>query len=635
MRVIRERPHVASLIALLLAVPLTAALADSAPASAVSAAAQPHARGEVDYEIAFPNRSHHEAEITAIFNRVPRGALRIEMARSSPGRYALHEFAKNVYSVSATDSAGRPLPILRTDPYGWTVEGRGGAVRFHYTLFADQADGTYSQFNIAHEHINMPATFAFAPALTERPIALSIAVPEQDWQVATQLIPSADGSWRARNFQYFMDSPIEIAPLRERRWTVTEGGRSYVVRLMIHSPDSDADIDRFAALAERIYRTEVAMWGDVPNYDGGTYTILADYEPYVGYDGMEHRNSASMSSSHKLAEGMATRVEDLAHELFHAWNVKRLRPAELEPFDFTRANPSPSLWFAEGFTNYYGPLLERRAGVSDVDRYLENLNENLGGTITWTGRRYGSPMEMSLHAPFTDPPLSLDPVNWSTFITYYSYGQTLALALDLELRQRGHSLDEMMQQLWRTHGVNEKPYVTSDLRDALAQVSGDRAFADRFFRDSIYGSQLPDFGPLLAQAGLTLRQAHPDSAYLGQVGVGTQGTALMLKNDPEPGSPLYKAAIGMDDKILSVDGKPIATEKEWNEALKSMKPGQPVTIAVESLGRKRTIEVTPVADPSLEVVRDETIGTTPTSAQLAFRNAWLGPEGSMLPPKKK
>jgi predicted metalloprotease with PDZ domain len=607
----------------------------TALAFATPVAGRPVATGELDYAIAFPNRAHHEAEVTATFNHVPRGPLRIEMARSSPGRYALHEFAKNVYSVSATDGAGRPLPILRTDPYGWTVEGHDGTVRFHYTLFADRADGTYSQFNVAHEHINMPATFAFAPALTKRPIALSIAVPERDWQVATQLIPSADGSWRARNFQYFMDSPIEIAPLRERRWTVTEGGRSYVVRLMIHSPDSDADIDRFAALAERIYRTEVAMWGDVPRYDGGTYTILADYEPYVGYDGMEHRNSASMSSSHKLADGMATRVEDLAHELFHSWNVKRLRPRELEPFDFTRANPTPSLWFAEGFTNYYGPLLERRAGVSGVDRYLENLNENVPGVITSTGRQYGSPMEMSLHAPFTDPPHSIDPFNWSTFTTYYSYGQTIALALDLMLRQRGHSLDEVMRLLWRTHGVNEKPYTTADLRDALEQVSGDRAFADEFFRRSIEGSELPDFAPLLEQAGLTIRRAHPEEAYLGMVTVAEQDGALILKSDPEPGSPLHKAAIGMGDKVLSVGGSPIATEEAWNAALKSMKPGQPTAIRVQSLGNVRTVDITPVSDPELEVVRDETIGKTPTKAELAFRDSWLGPEGSMLPPLKK
>lgn len=579
--------------------------------------------------IAFPNRAHHEAEVTATFNCVPPGGLRIEMARSSPGRYATHDFAKNVYSVSAIDGAGRPLSIIRTDPYGWTVESDDGTVRFHYTLFADRADGSYSQFNVAHEHISIPATFVFAPTLAHRPIALSVTVPEKSWGIATQLIPSKDGTWRARDMQYFMDSPIEIAPLRERRWSASDHGRTYIVRFMIHSRDSEADIDHFAALAQRVYRAEVAMWGDIPNYDGGTYTFIADYEPYVTADGMEHRNSASISSSHPLADGMAGKIGSLAHELFHSWNVKRLRPAELEPFDFTRANPTPSLWFAEGFTNYYGPLLERRAGVSDVDRYLEDLNENL--VITSSGREFGSPMEMSLRAPFFDPPHSTDPVNWSTFVTYYSYGQTIALALDLMLRQRGHSLDDVMRLLWRTYGVKEKPYTTADLRDALAQVSG-RPFADRFFQRSIYASELPDFAPLLAQAGLTIRPTHPQFGYVGNVNVAEEGGALILKSDPEPGSPLYKAGVGMDDKILTMDDKPIKTSEEWDSALKSMKPEMPINITVESLGKKRIVDVTPVADPELEVVRDETIGKTPTKAQLAFRDAWLGPEGSILPP---
>jgi predicted metalloprotease with PDZ domain len=591
--------------------------------------AQAMASPAVDYAIAFPNRAHHEAEITATFNHVPRGPLRIEMARSSPGRYATHDFAKNVYSVSATDGAGRQLSIARKDPYGWTVEGGGGTVRFHYTLYGDRADGTYSQFNVAHEHISIPATFVFAPKLASRPIDLSITLPESDWAVATQLIPSKDGTWRARDMQYFMDSPIEIAPLRERRWTATDHGRTYVIRYMLHSPDSDADVDRFLVMAKRVYQAEVAMWGDIPHYDGGTYTFLADYEPYVTGDGMEHRNSAALSSSHPLADGMAGKIDSLAHELFHSWNVKRLRPAELQPFDFTRANPTPSLWFAEGFTNYYGPLLERRAGVSDVDRYLEDLNENL--VITSSGREYGSPMEMSLRAPFFDPPHSIDPDNWSTFITYYSYGQTIALALDLTLRERGHTLDEMMRLLWRTHGVKEKPYSTADLRDALAQVSGDRALADRFFQRSIYGSELPDLAPLLAQAGLTIRQAHPQRAYVGNVTVAEERGALVLKSDPEPGSPFYEAAIGMDDKIVSVDGKPIKTSEDWESALKAMMPGKPTSIAIDSWGKTRTVDLTPVPDPELEIVRDETVGKIPSKAQLAFRGAWLGPEGSMLP----
>lgn len=604
-------------------------------ALASPAVAQPTS-GAVEYAIAFPNRAHHEADVTATFTAVPPGPLRIQMARSSPGRYAIHEFAKNVYSVTATDGAGHPLPIIRTDPYGWTVANHGGTLRFHYTLFGNLGDATYSQFNTAHEHIDIPATFVFSPSLMDRPIALSIAVPEKDWSVATQLIPGPNGTWLARDLQYFMDSPIEVAPLRERRWTASEPGANYVVRMMVHSPDPDKDVDQFAAMAERVYRAETAMWGDIPNYDGGTYSFLADYEPYASSDGMEHRNSTYIPNSKTLTQDKSDHIEALAHELFHSWNVERLRPAELEPFDFTRANPTPDLWFAEGFTNYYGPLLTRRAGVAGIDSYLDDLGQSLSYVLNWTGRKYGSPREMSLRAPFVDAATSIDPANRWIFTSYYPYGAAVALALDLTLRQRGQAtLDDLMRLMWRTHGANERSYVIDDIRTGLGQVSGDQAFADQFFRDSIDGSALPDFAPLLAQAGLTLRQAHSNKAYLGSAGVTESDGTLVIKGYPEPGSALYDAAIGAGDQIVSIGGKRVATEKAWNAALAAMKPGRATTFVVKSLGKKRTVKVTPNADAAIEIVRDETIGKHPSEAQLAFRKAWLGPDGSMLPPKDK
>ena len=152
--------------------------------------------------------------------------------------------------------------------------------------------------------------------------------------------------------------------MRERRWTASEPGKSYTIRLMVHSNDSDADLDRYAAMAERVYRQHAALWGDLPDHEGGTYTFLADYVPYATGDGMEHRNSTYIPSTQSLAEGNFGQIQTLSHELFHAWNVERLRPAELEPFDFTRANPTGALWFAEGFTSYYGPLTIRRAGIT-------------------------------------------------------------------------------------------------------------------------------------------------------------------------------------------------------------------------------------------------------------------------------
>ena len=168
----------------------------------------------VQYEVAFPNRVHHEAEITATFSGVPAGPLAVRMSRSSPGRYAAHEFAKNVYSVKASDGAGKPLTVTKSSPQEWIVGGHNGTVKVSYTIFADYADGTYAGIDRSHAHLNIPATFMWATGLDARPVQVRFRDLPADWIVATQLKPGPDATtFSAPSLQYFMDSPIEISAL--------------------------------------------------------------------------------------------------------------------------------------------------------------------------------------------------------------------------------------------------------------------------------------------------------------------------------------------------------------------------------------------------------------------------------------
>jgi predicted metalloprotease with PDZ domain len=315
-----------------------------------------------------------------------------------------------------------------------------------------------------------------------------------------------------------------------------------------------------------------------------------------------------------------------SHELFHAWNVERIRPAELEPFDFTKANPTPSLWLAEGFTQYYGPLLIRRAGQSTVDEYLKGLSGTLNGVVTGPGRRYGSPQEMSLRAPFNDAAAALDPVNTNIFTSYYPYGAVVGLALELQLRGRAAplTLDDYMRQLWTTHGKPEKPYTPADLQTALAKTTGDKAFAEGFFKASIEGSALPDFGPLLDQAGLKLRPRAAKKAWLGAARVRLNGPDLILAEPPAPDSPLYAAGVETGDQILSIGRFTFAAEADWTDALERLKPDEATTVRFIQRGLTREAPLKVAADPSLEIVRYEAAGLKPTEAQLAFRERWLG-----------
>jgi predicted metalloprotease with PDZ domain len=176
--------------------------------------AQEPASGHTSIEIRFPNATQREAEVAIHFRSVPTGPLEVRMARSSPGRYAAHDFAKNIYAVRATDAAGAALSVERVAPNVWHVSGHRGEVRFMYTLFADRADGTYAGIDQTRAHLNIPATFAYAPTLATRRIAVTFVAPDTSWRIATQLQPTSDArTFHAPNLQYLMDSPTYLGKL--------------------------------------------------------------------------------------------------------------------------------------------------------------------------------------------------------------------------------------------------------------------------------------------------------------------------------------------------------------------------------------------------------------------------------------
>jgi predicted metalloprotease with PDZ domain len=590
----------------------------------------------VDYEIAFPNAVRHEAQVTATFRGVPAGRpLQVRMARSSPGRYALHEFIKNVYSVGATDGEGRALTLTRPDPYGWDVAGHDGTVRFTYTLFGDRADGTYTGIDASHAHLNMPATFAFARGLEGAPIRLTIRKPAE-WRIATQLQATDDSlTWAAPNLQYFMDSPTEVSPHTVRTWTVPgPGGRSQTIRLAVHHRGTEAQVDSYTTLAKRVVAEQIAMWGEPAAYDFGSYTFLADYLPWVAGDGMEHRNSTVLTSTRELGERAQVlgNLGTLSHEFFHSWNVERLRPKSLEPFDFERANMSGELWLAEGFTSYYDDLFLRRARVLSDDEYAGGLSGTVATVVTSPGRRYFSPVEMSMQAPFVDAAAAIDPHNrQNTFISYYTWGAAIGLGLDLELRTRfpGKSLDDYMRALWRGFGRHQtpdlapgRPYTPADLRRVLAEVTGDPAFADQFFDRYVEGREVVDYERLLGAAGFLLRKAAPGRGWLG----------AFLNDTPEgvlvdgvvAGGTLYEAGVSRGDVVRAVDGQAVPTADALRAAIGAKAAGQAVELEVEQRGTVKRVRAVLAENPQLEIVTYEAAGRPLTDAMRAFRAAWLG-----------
>ena len=579
-------------------------------------AAQPS--DTVRYQISFPNAVHHEAEVRLTVTGAPAGPLELRMSRSSPGRYALHEFAKNVYNVRITDPAGKPLEVTRPDPYGWTVPAHGDTVIVAYTLFGDRVDGTYAAVDLTHAHFNMPAVFMWARGMEPNPISITFDPVSPEWKVATQLAPTGDSlRFTAPDLQYFLDSPTEVSDFDLVSWTVTSGGRNQTIRLALHHAGTDADRDSFVVKVKKVVDAHAKLWGELPKYDYGTYTFIADYLPWANGDGMEHRNSTLLTSSTSLASNPGGILGTVSHEFFHQWNVERIRPATLEPFDFERANMSDALWLAEGFTSYYDDLLIHRSGLTTVDQYARSLAGNVDFVLNSPGRRYFSPVGMSRQAPFVDAATAVDPNNrGNTFISYYTYGAVLGLALDLEIRDRfpGKSLDDFMRLMKQKYGAPEVPYTLDDARTTLGETVGDTAWANGWWQKYVDGSDAPPMKELLATVGFDLRKANPGKAWLGPIRLQQRDTTLVVVSTVTVGSPLYDAGVERGDRLVSLDGRRTITEADVSAVLSGKRPGTTIPAVIIGRTGRREVPVTLKEDFTLEIVAG---ATTP------MREAWL------------
>jgi predicted metalloprotease with PDZ domain len=567
------------------------------------------------YVISFDNAVHHEATVHATFTNLKSDEVEFKMSRTSPGRYALHEFMKNVYGVKVTDGKGTVLETTRPDPYSWHVKGHDGTIKVSYILFANRCDGTYAQIDETHAHLNMPATFIYVPNLENDEMQVTFKVREDlNWKVATQLRHLEGNTYSARDLQYFMDSPTEISDHSVRSFDVD----GQTVNFALHHNGTEAEFDTYFEKVKKVVLQEKAVYGELPNYDYGEYWFLACYIPNASGDGMEHRNSTIITSTRSLAEGgMERNIGTAAHEFFHCWNVERMRPQSLEPFNFEEANMSGELWFAEGFTSYYTSLMLRRAGLMSQKEYVESLSGTFNYVWNSPARQFFNPIEMSYQAPFVDAARSVDPVNrGNTFISYYSYGSVLGLALDLSLREKQLNLDDFMKLVWNRFGKNEKPYTVKDLNATLNEFAG-KEFGDRFFNNYIYKSGMPDMKRLFDNMGIALTQDNSKVSFGASVRDGK------IYENPTMGSSAYKASLENGDKIIKVGSFTLSKDLVFNTVINKFKPNDEVKVVYERLGNPREALVSLQESASYTIALFETSGLELDDKRKAKRDAWL------------
>jgi predicted metalloprotease with PDZ domain len=604
--------------------------------AAICSFAQP-AQRPIFYSISFPNAAHHEAEIVLTIPQAPTGQLQFRMSRSSAGRYATHEFGKNIYNVKATSVDGKELPLKQTEGDVYTLDDHPETVKISYTLFANWTDGTYASIDDSHAHLNMPAIILWTVGQDARPITIEFNdLDKYSWKVATQLKHDGDNIYSAPNLQYLMDSPAELSNFKETSWKVTNtDGKTEAVNIAAHSDDSQETIDNFGKMVQKVVLEEKAVFGELPAYDFGEYTFLDDVYPTNAGDGMEHRNSTCIVETDKqIAGNELGELGTFSHEYFHSWNVKRIRPKSLEPFNFTHANMSSELWFAEGFTQYYGEMVLVRAGFHSVDDYTKTITGLVNAVLETPAAAKYSETQMSRYSVFADAGVSIDPNNMrNMFISYYYYGGATALALDLRLRSEFNlTLDDYMKAVWLAAGKVQKPYTIADLQKILGKLTNPK-FADSFFEKYINGTDKNDYTALLAKAGLLLQKANAGKAWAGSLAddrrrgrsgaarVATDGIAIQTST--LIGSPIYKAGLDAGDVILKADGQEVKDEKSFDAIVAAKNVGDKITVDYRNRTGAHQTTITLEENPYLEVVTYEKAGKELTKAQQDFRNSWL------------
>ncbi len=559
----------------------------------------------------------------------PGPAIVFAMPAWYPGRYSIYNFAVNVQQAHAVCAAnGQPLPVRRLGPNRWQVTSGGCArVRWQYRVYGNTLNGTFFQLDAIHANVNGGPVFMYPEGDKPDPVRLHILAP-RGWRVLNELGHLNQIELWFPNYDVFIDAPTEAAP----DFTLDRfhlDGKTY--RVLIHdtiSPARDA-AHRAGLLAalRAIARVENAVIG--PD-DLDTYTFFFHFNP-GSYDGMEHLFGTQIMVPDGLASnaGLMEAEDDAAHEFFHQWNVKRIRPTALGPFDYEAPDPTPSLWVAEGFTQYYGEISIERAGLETPREYLDLLGASLGQSLTAPAYKLMSAEDSSLTAWFHDStPLRQDTNTGITTSSYYSRGEQIAAVLDLDLRRRTDgrkSLNDVMRWLWAhtwrakrtSYYLPGRGYTDRDVEHALADVAGGHSYA-RFFQDYVAGVKTIPYDHYLAAAGLRLACV-PTPGARGYSGVYIAGNRVL---GVAPGSAGERAQFGKGMRITAVNGQPPAAPPDGTQLLDTLPPGQPATIQAVEHGAQ--LKLTLIPGPPL--AKSCTLADLPTvtPAERALREVWLG-----------
>jgi predicted metalloprotease with PDZ domain len=558
---------------------------------------------DINYSITMPKPWTHmlEVEMSVKWPQMPE-KIELKMPVWTPGSYLVREFARHLQDFAVKDGGGKELTWRKINKNTWQVDSKGiKEIVATYRIYANELTVRTNELNDEHAFWNNAATLLFVKDQLQAKSTVKVA-PFGNWKVATGLpaVAGAANTFVAENYDILYDSPFEVSDFKEITFDLEGKKHRYVV-----TGEGNYDLQKLAADTAKIVEEGYKIFGELPYND---YTFIVNLR---GGGGLEHLNSTALQTdrfSFKPDSRYKGFLGLVAHEFFHVWNVKRIRPDALGPFDYENENYTKLLWVAEGGTAYYEGILLRRAGLMTDKEYLENKASQIKQLQERPGRFETSLEEASFDAWIKYYRSDENAVN--NQISYYDKGEIVNMMLDVTIRTASNgakSSDDVLRYLYTEFFKKGKNYTPEDFQQAAELAAGKSL--DDFFAKYVRGTAEIDYSDIVKGIGLqlTVKESANGKAYIGAEF--TEANGRLTIRSIAADTPAFEQGLNTGDQIVAVDGYR-ASQGFLQSYVAERKPNDKIKLTIFRFDKMRDITFTlgsdtrkdydfvPVAEPT-------------------------------------